>query len=125
MELTIEIPSDNYFIEDCYQCYQCPPAPRVDKNHKHIHFDWERNEYAYDLEEIDKLYKELEDFINFLDKTFVNQYFQHSRIFIKKVLKNDMKRLFLLTKMEDCFFRSHIDLKLSDDESTYYDMKWK
>jgi hypothetical protein len=128
MELTIEIPPDNYFMEDCYQCYQCyqcPPAPRVDKNHKHIHFDWNRNECVYDSEGIDELYKELEDFIYFLDKNFVNKYFQNSRIFVKKVLNFDIKRLYLLTKMDNSLFRSHIDLKITDDESSYYDMKWK
>lgn len=147
MDLKIEIPVHSHNSSPV--CVQ-PRAPKVGINDSHNlnhnfnnhFFDWgiERYEdndnfqsypsYTYDEDNINDLYQELEEFIYFVDnkdkKAYKSHFHDNTRILIKRVsVNNDIKRLYILTKNYDLWFRSHIDLLHSDQDSKYYDMQWK
>lgn len=86
--------------------------------------------YENDENNINDLYQEVEDFIYFIDhkdkKAYKSHFQDNTRILIKRVsVNNEIKRLYLLTKNYDLWFRSHIDLLHSEQDAKYYDMQWK
>lgn len=130
MDLTIEIPFHFHNSSPKYDNWNPPPAPKVGvmKNHNHF-FDWNNSKVLKSTLEEKDCYEEVEEFIYYIDhkdkKSYKSHFEDKIRILIKKELINDnIKRLYILTKDYDVWFRSHIDLLRSEDDSKYYDMQW-
>ncbi len=129
MDLSIEIPQ---YSQDSYNNL-CPPAPT--KCHHHC-FDWgivdinfQPESERYNQQEIEDKYKELEEFIYAIDNSDKRSYKSHfqdnTRILVKRIIVNEnIKRLYILTKNYNLWFRSHIDLLAEDVDGKYYDMSW-
>jgi len=110
MDLTIEIP-DSIHIHNTYVCPPVPKANKIEKV-KYYNFDWDLKEKY-----IEDTYTSLEEFI-------YNIYnYDKIRILVKCVyISNNIKRIYLLTKDGDFWFRSYIDLNMTDQETKYYDI---
>lgn len=139
MDLKIEIPVHYHNSSPKYDGFNPPPAPKVGISRKNHHFfDWEISDINFessldtlDSQEIDNLYEEAEEFIYVIDhskdkRSYKSNFQDKIRILIKKVsVNNDIKRLYILIKDCDLWFRSYIDLLYTEEESKYYDIQWK
>lgn len=107
MELTIKIP-DTIHI---HNTYVCPPPPKASYKNS--------NKILWDLKEkyVEDSYRSLEEIIY----TVCN--YDDVRILVKRLyMNNGLKRLYLLTKNDNVWLRSYLDLNLTDEETIYYDI---
>lgn len=148
MDLKIEIPIHSH---NTSPICDLPQAPIVginysnhDNSYHHDFFDWSIERYedndnfqSYPNEkneknenDINDIYQEVEEFIYVIDnkdkKSYKSYFNDNTRILIKRLsVNNNIKRLYILTKNYDLWFRSHIDILHSEQESKYYDIQWK
>ena len=125
----IEVNTEHSII---YNSFTCPQVPRMYNNT----YDWSTpspinkcSAFDWDFvvgETLDNLYKDAEETIDTFEKVFLKPYFvEGTRILIKRELFNNTKKLYLLTKHKNTWFRSHVIILLEDFDHKYYDVKWR